>query len=95
MSAHSSDDAKESTASVPFDDTFNPNGSDERLRLERKIEKIRKKITKNSLEREKDIENYLSVMNKETETAQMSRLKQNFERKNKKYSQEAEQLQVS
>jgi DNA-binding phage protein len=62
--------------------------------LERKIEKIRKKITKNSLEREKDIENYLNVMNKETETAQMARLKQNFERKNKKYSQEAEQLQV-
>lgn len=65
------------------------------MRLERKIEKIRKKITKSSLEREADIEQYLTVINNESETAQMARLKQNFERKNKKYSQEAEQLQVS
>jgi hypothetical protein len=58
------------------------------------MEKIRKKITKNSLERETDVERFLNIVNNETETAQMARLKQNFERKNKKYSQEAEQLQV-
>lgn len=97
VSAHSSDDARESTASVPFDESYTPSASvaDEQLRLEKKVEKIRKKITKNSLERETDVERFLNVLNNETETAQMARLKQNFERKNKKYSQEAEQLQVN
>ncbi|KAI6191494.1 hypothetical protein M3Y97_00234300 [Aphelenchoides bicaudatus] len=95
-SVHSSnDDAKESTASVPFDESYISSGSfaDEQIRLEKKIEKIRKKITKNSLEREADVERFLNVVNKDGETAQMARLKQNFERKNKKYSQEAELLQ--
>lgn len=97
-SVHSSnDDAKESTASVPFDESYISSGSfaDEQIRLEKKIEKIRKKITKNSLEREADVERFLNVVNKDGETAQMARLKQNFERKNKKYSQEAELLQVT
>ncbi|KAI6243963.1 Transmembrane and coiled-coil domains protein 1 [Aphelenchoides fujianensis] len=95
VSAHSSDDAGES-GSIPLEGAFVPSASfvDQRSRLERKIEKIREKITKNSIAREADIEQYLNVMNNaDAETAQMARLKQNFERKNKKYSQEADALQ--
>ncbi|KAI6173288.1 hypothetical protein M3Y98_01065700 [Aphelenchoides besseyi] len=95
FSAHSSDAGE--SGSVPLDDGYIPSASfvDQRLRLERKVEKIREKITKNSIAREADIEQYLNIMNNaDAETAQMARLKQNFERKNKKYSQEADQLQL-
>lgn len=98
ISAHSSDDAGES-GSVPFDESGGPLSSifDERTRLERKIGKIREKITFNTISREGDVEEYLRItsgVDNVTDNPQLARIRQHFEKKNKKYSQEAEQLQV-
>ncbi|CAD5235756.1 unnamed protein product [Bursaphelenchus xylophilus] len=93
ISAHSSEDAGES-GSVPLDGS--PLVLDEHSRLERKIAKVREKITWNTIAREGDVEEYLRITNGVENVAdnpQLARIRQHFEKKNKKYSQEADQLQ--
>lgn len=70
---------------------------DERSRLEHKVEKLREEITRNSIVREGDIEEYLKItasMKNRPENPQMARIRQHFEKKNRKYTQETEHLQV-
>lgn len=69
----------------------------ERSRLELKIEKLREEITRNYIVREGDIEEYLKItapMKNRPENPQMTRIRQHFEKKNRKYTQETEHLQV-
>ncbi|KAH7728168.1 Protein C15H9.4 [Aphelenchoides avenae] len=95
-SARSSDDASGSAGD--FNES-SPSASlvDERTRIENKIQKLREKIMRNSIARESDIEEFLrttsTMDHSKPENAQMARLRLHFDRKNKKYSQEAEQLQ--
>ncbi|CAD5228338.1 unnamed protein product [Bursaphelenchus okinawaensis] len=93
QSAHSSEDAGES-GSVPLDGS--PLVLDERGKIERKITKVREKITMNTIAREGDVEEYLRITNgvdNVGDNPQLARIRQHFEKKNKKYSQEADQLQ--
>lgn len=80
----------ETNTNSALSSTFN----DERSRLERKIEKLREEITRNSIVREGDIEEYLKLMKNRPENAQIARIRQHFEKKNRKYTQETEHLQV-
>ncbi|VDK49581.1 unnamed protein product [Anisakis simplex] len=69
---------------------------DERARIERKIEQIKEKLTRISLAREADVDDFLSVTNNMAggnENPQIARVRQHFEKKNKKHTQETESLQ--
>lgn len=87
-----------SSESTPGDEIPSASFIDERSRLERKIEKLREEITRNSIAREGDVEEYLkitsSIGQNRLENPQMTRIRQHFEKKNRKYTQETEQLQV-
>lgn len=88
----------EGSGSIPGEETPSASLIDERSRLERKIEKLREEITRNSIAREVDIEEYLKITSSmgqnRHENPQMMRIRQHFEKKNKKYTQETEYLQV-
>ncbi|KAI1716543.1 putative transmembrane and coiled-coil 2 protein domain-containing protein [Ditylenchus destructor] len=80
------------------DENLTPSASvvEQRRRLERKIEKLRDEITRNSISREDDIEEYLKItssLENRPENPQITRIRQHFEKKNRKYTQETEQLQ--
>uniref|UniRef100_A0A914D1K9 Uncharacterized protein n=1 Tax=Acrobeloides nanus TaxID=290746 RepID=A0A914D1K9_9BILA len=82
-----------------FDGTFSSSQYplDDRARLEQKIEKIREKMTHNSIAHERDLEEYLRItggLETRQDNPQTMRIRQHFEKKNKKYSQELAQLQV-
>uniref|UniRef100_F1KZT8 Transmembrane and coiled-coil domains protein 1 n=1 Tax=Ascaris suum TaxID=6253 RepID=F1KZT8_ASCSU len=69
---------------------------DERLRIERKMEQIKERLTRISLAREADVDDFLSVtsnMGGGQENPQIARVRQHFEKKNKKHAQETEHLQ--
>lgn len=88
----------EGSGSIPGEDIPSACLIDERSRLERKIGKLREEITRNSIAREGDIEEYLKITGSmgqnRSENPQMTRIRQHFEKKNKKYTQETEHLQV-
>uniref|UniRef100_A0A915DUK0 Golgi membrane protein 2 n=1 Tax=Ditylenchus dipsaci TaxID=166011 RepID=A0A915DUK0_9BILA len=89
---------RSSEAGSNVGDGCNPSASfvDERSRLERKIEKLREQLTRNSIAREGDVEEYLKNtqgIENMPENPQMVRIRQHFEKKNRKYTQETEQLQ--
>ncbi|VDM36459.1 unnamed protein product [Toxocara canis] len=69
---------------------------DERGRIERKMEQIKERLTRISLAREADVDDFLSVtsnMGGGQENPQIARVRQHFEKKNKKHTQETEHLQ--
>ncbi|EYC00540.1 hypothetical protein Y032_0115g524 [Ancylostoma ceylanicum] len=76
-----------------------PGGDDrERLRLLQKIDLARERLKVTSLERERDVEEFLmmthgSECQKGADNPQMARLKQHFEKKNKRHTSELEHLQ--
>ncbi|VDM75592.1 unnamed protein product [Strongylus vulgaris] len=76
-----------------------PGGDDrERLRLLQKIDLARERLKITSLERERDVEEFLmmthgSECQKGADNPQMARLKQHFEKKNKRHTSELEHLQ--
>ncbi|CAJ0610195.1 unnamed protein product [Cylicocyclus nassatus] len=76
-----------------------PGGFDhERLRLLQKIDLARERLKVTSLERERDVEEFLmmthgSECQKGADNPQMARLKQHFEKKNKRHTSELEHLQ--
>ncbi|VDK74784.1 unnamed protein product [Onchocerca ochengi] len=70
-------------------------GLDERTRIERKIEQIKERLSRISLAREVDVDDFLSMtssMEGGSENPQLTRVRQHFEKKNKKSSQEIEHL---
>ncbi|CAG9538468.1 unnamed protein product [Cercopithifilaria johnstoni] len=70
-------------------------GSDERTRIERKIEQIKERLYRISLAREADVDDFLSMTNSmenRSENPQLARVRQHFEKKNKRSSQEIEHL---
>uniref|UniRef100_A0A915PX85 t-SNARE coiled-coil homology domain-containing protein n=1 Tax=Setaria digitata TaxID=48799 RepID=A0A915PX85_9BILA len=70
-------------------------GLDERARIERKIEQIKERLSRISLAREADVDDFLSMTNSMeggSENPQLARVRQHFEKKNKKSSQEIEHL---
>ncbi|KIH54735.1 hypothetical protein ANCDUO_15118 [Ancylostoma duodenale] len=77
-----------------------PGGDDrERLRLLQKIDLARERLKVTSLERERDVEEFLmmthgSECQKGADNPQMARLKQHFEKKNKRHTSELEHLQI-
>uniref|UniRef100_A0A914I4Z9 Uncharacterized protein n=1 Tax=Globodera rostochiensis TaxID=31243 RepID=A0A914I4Z9_GLORO len=64
-----------------------------REKLETKMEKIRDKLTRNSIGHEHDVEEFLKLSSHQTDNPQIARIKQHFEKKNKKHAQEAVKLQ--
>ncbi|WKY16108.1 hypothetical protein Q1695_001077 [Nippostrongylus brasiliensis] len=76
-----------------------PGGDDrERQRLLQKIELARERLKRTSLERERDVEEFLIMTQgaesqKGVDNPQMARLKQHFEKKNKRHTTELEHLQ--
>lgn len=76
-----------------------PGGDDrERLKLLQKIESAKERLKHTSLERERDVEEFLmmthgSESQKGVDNPQMARLKQHFEKKNKRHTNELEHLQ--
>uniref|UniRef100_A0A183C3A2 Uncharacterized protein n=1 Tax=Globodera pallida TaxID=36090 RepID=A0A183C3A2_GLOPA len=64
-----------------------------REKLETKMEKIRDKLTRNSIGHEHDVEEFLKLTSHQTDNPQIARIKQHFEKKNKKHAQEAVKLQ--
>uniref|UniRef100_A0A183E8L0 PCM1_C domain-containing protein n=1 Tax=Gongylonema pulchrum TaxID=637853 RepID=A0A183E8L0_9BILA len=72
-------------------------GLDERTKIERKIEQIKERLSRISLAREADVDDFLSMtssMEGGSENPQLARVRQHFEKKNKKSAQEADHLQV-
>ncbi|KAL3989791.1 putative transmembrane and coiled-coil 2 family protein [Acanthocheilonema viteae] len=70
-------------------------GLDDRARIERKIEQIKERLSRISLAREADVDDFLSMtssMEGGSENPQLARVRQHFEKKNKKSSQEIEHL---
>uniref|UniRef100_A0A1I7VNB2 Protein CPR-5 n=1 Tax=Loa loa TaxID=7209 RepID=A0A1I7VNB2_LOALO len=70
-------------------------GLDDRTRIERKIEQIKERLSRISLAREADVDDFLSMtssMEGGNENPQLARVRQHFEKKNKKSSQETEHL---
>ncbi|VDO44568.1 unnamed protein product, partial [Brugia timori] len=70
-------------------------GLDDRTRIERKIEQIKERLSRISLAREADVDDFLSMtssMEGGRENPQLARVRQHFEKKNKKSSQEIEHL---
>lgn len=71
-------------------------GGDERLRIEHKMDQIKERLTRISLAREADVDDFLSMTSNlkgGQENPQIARVRQHFEKKNKKHTQETEQLQ--
>ncbi|KAK6061447.1 hypothetical protein COOONC_00891 [Cooperia oncophora] len=93
------DGERSSVRSSEEDASGSPGGDDrERLRLLQKIEMARERLKRTSLERERDVEEFLmmtrgSETQKGADNPQMARLKQHFEKKNKRHTNELEQLQ--
>ncbi|XGW32370.1 hypothetical protein V3C99_017150 [Haemonchus contortus] len=93
------DGERSSVRSSEEDASGSPGGDDrERLRLLQKIELARERLKRTSLERERDVEEFLmmtqgSESQKGADNPQMARLKQHFEKKNKRHTNELEQLQ--
>ncbi|KAK5974553.1 hypothetical protein GCK32_000805 [Trichostrongylus colubriformis] len=93
------DGERSSVRSSEEDVSGSPGGDDhERLRLLQKIELARERLKRTSLERERDVEEFLmmtqgSESQKGADNPQMARLKQHFEKKNKRHTNELEQLQ--
>uniref|UniRef100_A0A0R3RXG4 Protein CASP n=1 Tax=Elaeophora elaphi TaxID=1147741 RepID=A0A0R3RXG4_9BILA len=70
-------------------------GLDDRTRIEHKIEQIKERLSRISLAREADVDDFLSMtssMEGGSENPQLARVRQHFEKKNKKSSQETEHL---
>jgi predicted nucleic acid-binding Zn-ribbon protein len=91
-SIRSSDDASGSA----FESSPSASLVDQRFRIERKIEKIRNDLMRVMSASECDVDEYLRItskINQKPENPQMLRLKQHFEKKNKRNAQEVEQLQ--
>ncbi|VBB30303.1 unnamed protein product [Acanthocheilonema viteae] len=73
-------------------------GLDDRARIERKIEQIKERLSRISLAREADVDDFLSMtssMEGGSENPQLARVRQHFEKKNKKSSQEIEHLKYA
>uniref|UniRef100_A0A0K0D1X8 Transmembrane protein 63A n=1 Tax=Angiostrongylus cantonensis TaxID=6313 RepID=A0A0K0D1X8_ANGCA len=93
-------DGERSSVRSSDDGTSGSLGCDdrERLKLLQKIESARERLKHTSLERERDVEEFLmmthgSRFQKGLDNPQMTRLKQHFEKKNKRHTSELEQLQ--
>ncbi|VDK84551.1 unnamed protein product [Litomosoides sigmodontis] len=70
-------------------------GLDDRARLERKIEQVKERLSRISLAREANVDDFLSMtsnMEGGSENPQLARVRQHFEKKNKKSAQEIEHL---
>uniref|UniRef100_A0A1I7XUX7 V-SNARE domain-containing protein n=1 Tax=Heterorhabditis bacteriophora TaxID=37862 RepID=A0A1I7XUX7_HETBA len=96
---HTTDGERSSVRSSDDGASGSPGSDDrERARLEQKIYTVRERLKNINLEREHDVEEFLSTT-KESEAQrgadnpQMARLKQHFERKNKRQKNDLEHLQ--
>uniref|UniRef100_A0A7E4UMU9 Related to bZIP transcription factor n=1 Tax=Panagrellus redivivus TaxID=6233 RepID=A0A7E4UMU9_PANRE len=97
-SLRSSEDARSTGSPNLLDDSglnASPSvGGDEGQRLTRKIEEYKGRIARNSIKHERELEDYLKLAKTPMdENPQLTRVKQHFERRNKKYNQEMETLQ--
>ncbi|MFH4977958.1 hypothetical protein AB6A40_004667 [Gnathostoma spinigerum] len=80
-----------------FEVGFDSVSADEKFRIEQKIEQIKERLSRISLAREADVEDFLRMtksLENGQDNPQMARVRQHFDKKNKKNTQETERLTI-